>query len=340
MANDPCNKGDSNFGFAPRQPNRCHGRQHASTVQNRLSLDHILSRLKSALKTSREAGAKLISLSMSKNDIRNTFGAPKVRPLSFLYALLLLQGFPHFPQPILPLCTVTTNLEHISALKYIFPFPLELPALSSTSALLIHSDAEPYPRTSYRRTVRQTQIFVATNDIRDTLSGVPVRPLCLASCTWTQQLSSTSAALPAPMPVPFTIVEPPAPSPVHFAFSELRHTTASLASDADKVRPLEDMIPEYDTEVVALRNFIHALSLRTQPHSGMDSRMAIVTKDQMALDIVYVGDTSVQPSDFPLIHPTNTDEAQIAARVCCRPNIRLYSSLPQSSPLHFCIYKW
>ncbi|OJA08628.1 hypothetical protein AZE42_06959, partial [Rhizopogon vesiculosus] len=28
MANDPCNKGDNKFSFAPRQATRCHGRQH------------------------------------------------------------------------------------------------------------------------------------------------------------------------------------------------------------------------------------------------------------------------------------------------------------------------
>ncbi|OAX32407.1 hypothetical protein K503DRAFT_776694 [Rhizopogon vinicolor AM-OR11-026] len=109
MANDPCNKGDNDFSFAPRQPTWCHGWQHVSTVQNRLSLDHISSRLEGELQTRREAAARLILLSMSKNDIRNTFGAP---------------------EPVLLICTVTTNLEHISALKYISPFPLEPPALS------------------------------------------------------------------------------------------------------------------------------------------------------------------------------------------------------------------
>ncbi|OAX34517.1 hypothetical protein K503DRAFT_803518 [Rhizopogon vinicolor AM-OR11-026] len=107
-----------------------------------------------------------------------------------------------------------------------------------------------------------------------------------ASCTWKQQLSSISATVPAPPPIPPTNAELPAPSAVHCAFSELRtelrHTKASLASDVDKIRPLEDMIAEYDeikTVVVALRNSIHALSLRTQPHSNMDQQIAKLKRD-------------------------------------------------------------
>ncbi|OAX39334.1 hypothetical protein K503DRAFT_94126 [Rhizopogon vinicolor AM-OR11-026] len=76
-------------------------------------------------------GTKHISLSMSKNNIRDTFGAPAVHPPSLLYALFSLQGFPHFPQLVPSLSTVTTNLELISArpyirpaLKYIASFPL------------------------------------------------------------------------------------------------------------------------------------------------------------------------------------------------------------------------
>ncbi|OAX34523.1 hypothetical protein K503DRAFT_785707 [Rhizopogon vinicolor AM-OR11-026] len=90
---------DNNFSFAHQQPTRCHGQQHASTAQNRLSLDHTLSRFKGELQKSRDKGAKLISLSMSKNDIRGTFGAPAVHPPSFLYALFSQpQDFLHFPQ--------------------------------------------------------------------------------------------------------------------------------------------------------------------------------------------------------------------------------------------------
>ncbi|OAX31422.1 hypothetical protein K503DRAFT_85388 [Rhizopogon vinicolor AM-OR11-026] len=52
----------------------------------------------------RPSGAKLISLSVSMNDIRDIFGAPAL---------------------VLPLCTVTTSLEHIRpVLTYITPFPL------------------------------------------------------------------------------------------------------------------------------------------------------------------------------------------------------------------------
>ncbi|OAX31410.1 hypothetical protein K503DRAFT_87072 [Rhizopogon vinicolor AM-OR11-026] len=121
-----------------------------------------------------------------------------------------------------------------------------------------------------------------------------------ASWTWTQQLSIISATVPAPMPVPPTNAGAPAPSPVHCAFSELRtdlrHTGASLSSDVDKVCTLEKMITEYDeiqTEVVALRNFIHALSLNFSSRS--------------------------LPSQRRLI---------------------FLSIFPQSSPHHFCIYKW
>ncbi|OAX34083.1 hypothetical protein K503DRAFT_774931 [Rhizopogon vinicolor AM-OR11-026] len=92
-----------------------------------------------------------------------------------------------------------------------------------------------------------------------------------------QQLSSISATVLASTPVPPTNAGTPTSSPVHCSFSELstelRHTKASLTSDVNGVRPLEDMIAEYDetkTEVVTLRNFIHTLSLRTQPHSSMD----------------------------------------------------------------------
>ncbi|OAX31409.1 hypothetical protein K503DRAFT_787843, partial [Rhizopogon vinicolor AM-OR11-026] len=57
-------------------PTRCHERQHATTARNRLSLDHVLSRLEGELQKSHETGTKLISLSMSMNDIRDIFGVP------------------------------------------------------------------------------------------------------------------------------------------------------------------------------------------------------------------------------------------------------------------------
>ncbi|OAX33273.1 hypothetical protein K503DRAFT_534868 [Rhizopogon vinicolor AM-OR11-026] len=67
---NPC-RSDNNFSFSRRQSTWCHGRQHASTAQNSLSLDHILGRLKVELQKSLETGPKLISLSMSINDIRD-----------------------------------------------------------------------------------------------------------------------------------------------------------------------------------------------------------------------------------------------------------------------------
>ncbi|OJA08633.1 hypothetical protein AZE42_06963 [Rhizopogon vesiculosus] len=93
-----------------------------------------------------------------------------------------------------------------------------------------------------------------------------------ASCTWTQQLLRISATVPVPTLVAPTNAEPPTPSLLHCVFCELRHTKASLASDVDEVRPLDGLIAEYDeikTEVVLLRNFIHALSLRAQIYSSM-----------------------------------------------------------------------